>query len=792
MPDLRYSKHPTAYLLALRAWLFTDSFRRLFIASAACLILAAVAASLSTLDAGARGAPAQDVVAVNHAPQPMPVRNTDDFESTAPPSGAVHALFDLNRPETGPFPADIFTVADHTHNTGRRVHLPYPDCAVRVSDCEDLDVINTLDGFGLQTRLSIPFDGKIDPATVTDETVFVISLSSTLPGGEPGGQVIGINQVVWDPGTLTLHVEVNDLLDQHRRYALIVTRGVRDLSGAPVEASEAFRRFRRDLNFGRERNRDLKGYGKALLDALKAARAAGVRKRDVVTASVFTTQSITSVMERINDQIKARTPEPADFLLGPAGERAVFNRSDVTSVVFRQHTTVSPPGFTNLAINLPQLNAVPGAVGTIAYGRYTSPYYLVHPGEYIPAVGTLADTPPVQGDAVVYFTLYLPAGPRPEDGWPIVLIGGGSSTNQHVSSTIFASKMASYGLATIGISYVGQGFGPLGQLVVTKTDSTTMTLPDAGRGFNQNGDNVYQPLEGSEAAAPRTWTISVRDSNRQTVIDFMQLVRVIEVGMDVDGDTVADIDPSRIYYQGASAGAMLGHSFVALDPSVSVAAFVVPPGVFPEHGRWAPIRRAAMGAALQARIPSLINSPGLTAIDGVPIAAPHYNENKPLRDRPIVVNTIAGATEIQQALEFAEMAAESGIGPVPWGKYLRAKPLPGLYPKAVLYLMAKGDQQSVNPGTSALIREGELADRATYYRHDLAFAQDPTIPKNPHLFAAQPTSPNALVRSISLGAQDQIGVFFASGGTVVIQPEPAHLFEVPVAGPLPEDLNYIP
>ena len=57
-------------------------------------------------------------------------------------------LFDLHHPDTGPFPSDIFTVADCRHNTGRRVNLPYPDCAVHVSDCEDVDVINTLDGFG--------------------------------------------------------------------------------------------------------------------------------------------------------------------------------------------------------------------------------------------------------------------------------------------------------------------------------------------------------------------------------------------------------------------------------------------------------------------------------------------------------------------------------------------------------------------------------------------------------------------------------------------------------------------
>jgi len=33
MPDLHYSKYPTAYLLALPAWLVTVRFRRLFIAS---------------------------------------------------------------------------------------------------------------------------------------------------------------------------------------------------------------------------------------------------------------------------------------------------------------------------------------------------------------------------------------------------------------------------------------------------------------------------------------------------------------------------------------------------------------------------------------------------------------------------------------------------------------------------------------------------------------------------------------------------------------------------------------
>ena len=111
---------------------------------------------------------------------------------------------------------------------------------------------------------------------------------------------------------------------------------------------------------------------------------------------------------------------------------------------------------------------------------------------------------------------------------------------------------------------------------------------------------------------------------------------------------------------------------------------------------------------------------------------------------------------------------------------------------SVVYLFAKGDQVSVNPGTSALLRPGNLADRTLYYRHDLAFEQDPSIPTNPHVFAGLALFPNSLVSSIARGAQEMIAVLFASDGETVIHPEPGQFFEVPIVGPLPETLNFIP
>ena len=688
----------------------------------------------------------------------------------------VYASFDLSRPEGGPFPSDIFTVADATQNTGRRVNYPLPDCAVRPTDCDDLAMVNTLDGWGLQPRISIPFTGEIDPTTLNRNTVFLIDLLH--------GARIGINQLIWDPATHTLHVESDEVLDQHHRYAVIVTNGVHDTSGHVVKAMRDFESM--------DANNVPAWYQARLKEVFGVARAQGLRKRDIVSASAFTTQSVTSVMERIRDSIKASTPAPADFLLGPDGERTVFARSQVSSATWIRQTIANPPDFSPQALNLAALNVVPGAVGTIAYGMYSSPEYIVHPGEYIPAVGTLAGTPPVQAINTIYFTLYLPAGAKPAGGWPVAILSGGSSTNKHFLSTFSAAKLAQHGIAAIGINHVGQGFGPLTQLQIIKTDGTPLVFPDAGRGVDQNGDNVIGPVEGSRAAGKRSWTIAERDAFRQTIIDFMQLVRVIEVGMDVDGDGSADIDPSRIYFVGASQGSMLGTLLLALEPNIraGVAAFAT--GLIPEHLRWQIVRRQEIGDALQSRTPSLLNANGLTSIDGVPVGTPYFNENKPLRDQPIVINNVPGALEIQQSLEFSEMVSEAGLSPALWSRYLRQAPLPGAPPKSVMYLFAKGDRTSVNPGTTLLLRTGNLADRTIYFRTDLAVAQDPAFPKEPHGFLINTLSVDPLTKTVALNAQEWIAVFLQSDGAAMSEPTPTDLFEMPIVGPLPETLNFIP
>ena len=696
-------------------------------------------------------------------------------------ASGVHALFDVNTPADGPFPSNLFTVPDSTQNTDLRVDLPKPDCTVRPTDCEDLEIINTLDGFNLLPRLSIPFDGPLDLTTVNSETVFLINL-----GDDNATRVVGINRVVWDPLTNTLHAESDELLAQHTRYALIVTNGVHDIQGRPIEASETFQRFRHDLNLGITNDRDLKDYRKSLLEALAAARAAGVEEHNVATASVFTTQSATASLEKIRDQVKAATPAPADFNLGPNGTRTVFLLDNVSSLNYRPQTREDPVMLAApVSLALSFLRFIPGAVGQIAFGKYMSPQYIVHPGEYIPEVSTRSGVPEVQNTTEVFFNLMLPSGTPPAGGWPVAMFGHGSPVNKNNAPLEVAAVLASHGIATIGINMVGNGQGTLGTLTVNQITGSPVTFLAGGRSIDQNGDNNIDEGEGRNAPSP--WSIIAnRDTGKQTVIDFMQLVRVIEVGMDLNEDGLRDVDPSRIYFLGQSAGGTIGPMLLAVEPGIHAGVFNVI--ATPYDGlRLSPVFRPAVGRLLALR--GLTNTPGLTQIGGVATAAPFFNENLPLRNEPPLINTVVGAMEIQESLDYMKWAAQSASS-LTYAPYLRKRPLTGMTAKSVIFQNAHGDQRSVNIGTTAILRAGDLADRATFIRNDLAYAENNTVAKDPHLLIRGLMVPS--VAAIARGIQEQFSVFFASDGTVVIHPEPSRFFEVPIAGPLPEVFNFIP
>jgi dienelactone hydrolase len=714
----------------------------------------------------------------------------------------VQPRFDLSDPQGGPFPADVFTVPDGSQLTGLRVNLPKPNCSVRPSDCNDVDALNQLDGFNLQPRLSIPFTGPIDPTTVSSDTVFLYKLGC-LVASCPSASRVGINQVVWDPDTDTLYAESDQVLDQDARYLLVVTNGVRAMNGDQIDSDQ----FRERLHSGT-------AYTDQLLSAVNRLKDAGILPGRIAAASIFTTESATAVMEKIRDQLAAATPVPADFALGPGGERTVFPLADVAGITFkRQVRTTQPPdscptqpgsyvtGPVALGMNgLTGLPGTAGAVGTIAFGKYSSPDHETADG-VIPAVGTLTGTPAVQHLNDIYFNLFLPAGPEPSAGWPVVIGGHGSGGNKEGGNTPIrvAARLAEHGLATITINAVGHGGGPCSTLTVATTDGTSVTLPSGGRGVDVNGDGAIDTTGIGEglltAANGPAAIVQSRDGVRQTVVDMMQLVREIQAGIDVNGDSAPDLDPTRIYYFGNSLGGVCGTDLVAVDPSVRAAVLGGTGGSRVEVWRLnaAGPFRGLVGQLLAARTPSLVNlSPGQS--DPINPANTQYpfNDNLPPRDDPHGprVNGVPGAIAIQNEIERIEWAGQSG-DPVAYAAHLRTAPLAGVPGKRVLFTFAQGDPVVNNTTTGNVLRAGDLADRTIYFRGLDAYAalQPPLSPAPTDLHEFLFTFTKAGIDYADAGQQAAAN-FLSSDGQVTIDPNDLlgsgeQFFQTPFTGALP-------
>jgi hypothetical protein len=140
-----------------------------------------------------------------------------------------------------------------------------------------------------------------------------------------------------------------------------------------------------------------------------------------------------------------------------------------------------------------------------------------------------------------------------------------------------------------------------------------------------------------------------------------------------------------------------------------------------------------------------------------------------------VIDTVAGASAIQQLVDRNEWAQQAA-NPAALVPHVE---------QPVIVQFAKGDMTVPNPTTTAILRAGDLAGRATYFRNDIAGPGGTQLFPNPHTFLTGIGNP--ATATVALQAQAQIAAFFASSGTATIDPDGAGpVFEVPIAGPLPE------
>jgi hypothetical protein len=653
-----------------------------------------------------------------------------------------------------PFPTNLATTADSSQVTGVRVNLPLPSCSAEPSDCADDAVLNTLDGFNIQPRITIPFSGPIDLSTVSSSNIFLVG---------PGDHVVGINQPVWEPLTNTLTVESNDQLEQDSTYLLVVTRGIHDANGQPLDGTS----FRHNLNFGQTKDAALKLYRKELLDALPSAFAGGAEPSDIDDASLFTTQSITAISEKIRDQIRSAPAPTPNFNLAPDGSRTVFENVPGLSIMWNRQVTDTGP-LSPSVVPVIATQIFPGSIATIAYGSFASPDY-ENSSQFIPAVGTRTGVPAVQSVNQLVFTLFVPSGSAPPGGWPVAIFGHGFTDSMNGAPWAVASSLARAGIATIATNVVGHGFGAASTYTVSSPNGPTETFPAGGRGFDQDGNGKIDSTEGVNAAGGSL--ISNSDGLSQTTFDLVELVHMLQAGVDVDGNGSPDLSTTRIYYSGQSFGGIYGVELLGLEPTIRAGVPNVMGGPIVEIARLSPSFRPLVGISLITRSPSLYNEPPNATLTS-------FQENVPFRDQPLLVDTVPGASAIQDYLDNSEWAQQTG-NPEGWAPHISMP---------VILQFARGDQTVPNPTATRVIRAGNLAARTTLFRNDLAQPVFGTS-KNPHTFL---TNVGGAGTNFALAAQKQIATFFASDGATTIDPDGSGpYFETP-ASILPEDLDFIP
>jgi pimeloyl-ACP methyl ester carboxylesterase len=688
---------------------------------------------------------------------------------------AVTVNWNPQDPTIGPYPTDVLTTPDSTQKNGTRIDLPMPDCTTAPSDCQDVQLINQLDGFQTVPRITVTFSGPVDVNSIHHAVYYVAldNLTQEESGINFTGQMLYTTQMIYDPTTNTLYGKPDGNLDQHRRYAIVVLDVIRDLDGNPVVADPGYTAC---LQPGAGVAQT--AYCSELSQAVGSV-AAQVAPANIVGASVFTTMNVTSWMQQAYAQLPNLIQPPT-----PAQPPVLIQYSNIASLVLHEEVSINPQQFVD--VPLPIDNPLFQGIGAIGFGSFASPNFL-NDQQVIPwtPTGQAVSLPGALNE--IYFHVFLPSTPEPAAGYPVVIFGHGFGDSQWGGPTAVAPTLAQAGFATIAINAVGHGFGPQSQVVITDRSGNVTTLTAGGRTVDLNGGGTLQPYEGCLAMDPPE--VALRDCLRQTALDLAGLARTIEGGIDVNGDGKPDLDATKIYYVGESLGSMYGTIFSALEPKVPASVLNVGGGSVEDIVRWSQSYHSLAAALLTTRTPSLLNE------------GTNFNDNYVFPYLPVQVNEVGGAIQIQNAFELYEWLESPG-DPVYYAPHLADSMLPGVPYKRILFQLARLDLTMPNMATTRLIK---AANHPTTweYRHDLALADGLQLPQDPHPFLALfigisgstvelPSLDGIL---IGLAAQKQVAGFFSSGGQTAPDPNtflpssiPQGLFEIPPH--LPEDNGY--
>ena len=471
------------------------------------------------------------------------------------------------------FPTNRLTVRDRSQLTGRRLNLPVPSCQRQPSGCNEVRLLNQLDGFDIDPRIEVQLTGAPDLESLRRRNFYVQRVD--------GGPRIKMNRLVYEPRTKKLYGHPRRQLREGTTYRAV-------WNGAGPAMRQTF-------------------------TTLSATRGLMQMRRQLDNGSAYTAAGIAAAARGI------------DFEILPDGGRAVFNAPEVLEMT-RHNDRFRGQELQNEQI----LNTAEAGARSYAFGYFNSPQWITG-NRFIPQTATRRGAPKVRRSEKVGVTLILPAGAPPEGGWPTAIFGPGITRSKY-DVFLASDANASRGIATLSLDPVGHAYGPRGEVTVRTLSGGETRFSMFGRAKVTNAEGEYDAVSnvGVPQQPHRLATVALRDGLRQTAADVMALVRAIERGVDVDGDGAPDLRRENVALYAQSLGGIYGTMVSAVDPRVEVAVLNVPGGPIAEIARLAPGFRPNVASALGLRRPSLLNG----GLDCFTESVPLWNEDpvtKPAR-----------------------------------------------------------------------------------------------------------------------------------------------------------------
>ncbi len=459
--------------------------------------------------------------------------------------------------------------------------------------------LSSLDGWSTTAPLSTKFNAGVAAASVVPgQSVRLFQVSLTGPGGGVTSiqrELVAGSEFVAalapsDSTGATLAILPTKPFEQLTSYLVVLTDGLRDARGNDATPDQVYNFTKRSSALcanGASTDPLLPTATACALEPLRqltnshlaAAAAVGINRNDVVSSWVFTTQSITPVMQAVRSVV-----QPGAARLVPTGMTIADLAPTLYPIADVYIGTLTVPYFLS----------APSADNPTAP---LTGFWKAAPGAYVPPFSSLglsttstnitfANPFPVKTtDVTIPVLAAVPNAAsgrsKPATGWPVVIYQHGITSNR---STVIAAAqtLASQGFAVVAIDLPLHGLPPEHPLAIGNTPFGAIAKE---RTFNVDYVNNTTGASGPDGIADSsgahfinlTSLLTSRDNLRQAVSDLFVLTASLP-NIDLDANGAPDFDSSNIQFIGMSLGAIAGTSFLALEPNVNVGLLNVPGG----------------------------------------------------------------------------------------------------------------------------------------------------------------------------------------------------------------------